>query len=642
MMSTKKWIVAYLTMCIIFVISPLFSQAEDEQYQNVMIVYNDDDGKKQVLEQATKTEHTYENLHTIEGSFTKEAIDSLKGTSGIKVVEKKPATLQIENTSSSILTTITPNWNINAVNAQKAWASGLTGQNVKVAVIDTGVAINSSLPNVKRYSFVDDNPTTRIDESSPYDIDGHGTFVSGIIAASLTSSQLYGNIVGIAPDATIYSLKVFEKDGASMESILKALEWSIENKIDIVNMSLGTPDDDPILKNAIQAAYNSGLTIVAAVGNDGVGKDVEYPARYEDVIAVSSVDRSNQISYFSNTGSKVEFTAPGSDIYSLGIYSKFKKGSGTSFAAPHVTGFLALLAQQYPDYNNEKLRKVLRNYTIDLGSKGKDPYYGYGLVNYDLTTPDDVQTLEVHNITENSAMISFTPKENSIIPSEKYNIYINNKLIATTTGHDYTFTNLKEGTTYNVLVESVSADNVASAGKDITFTTIKPTVEEQYIKKYKSTITSWITRVEKGQSLTFQTQFAYLYSIRSGLTNSQKKLLSNYNKKIKLVVISSTSTSSYVKATNLKSLKSKKSTTITFSTALKTKTLTTSKISIVHAGKKITGFKLKKDTKGKTIKLSTTKTLAKGNYVIFIDNKGVKTTKGKQLSRPIAIEYVVK
>ena len=642
MMSTKKWIVAYLTMCIIFVISPLFSQAKDEQYQNVMVVYNDDDGKKQVLKQATKTEHTYENLHTIEGTFSKEAINSLKKTSGIKVVEKNPVTLQIENTSSSILTTITPNWNINAVNAQKAWASGLTGQNVKVAVIDTGVAINSSLPNVKRYSFVDDNPTTRIDESSPYDIDGHGTFVSGIIAASLTSSQLYGNIVGIAPDATIYSLKVFEKDGASMESILKALEWSIENKIDIVNMSLGTPDDDPILKNAIQAAYNAGLTIVAAAGNDGIGKNVEYPARYDDVIAVSSVDRSNQISYFSNTGSKVEFTAPGSDIYSLGINGKYEKGSGTSFAAPHVTGILALLTQQYPDYNNEKLRKVLRNYTIDLGSKGKDPYYGYGLVNYNLTTPDDVQKLEVHNITENSAMISFAPKEKSIIPSEKYNIYINNKRIATTTGHDYTFTNLKEGTTYKVLVESVSANNIASAGKDIAFTTIKPTVEEQYIKKYRNTITSWISRVEKGQSLTFQTQFSYLYSIREGLSKSQKKLLSNYNKKIKLVIISSTSTSSYVKASNLKSLKSKKTTTITFGTALKTKTLTTSKVSIIHAGKKITGFKLKKDTKGKTIKLSTTKTLAKGNYVIFINNKGVKTSKGKQLSRPIAIEYVLK
>src|SRR5690606_37567276 len=130
-------------------------------------------------------------------------------------------------------------------------------------------------------------------------------------------------------------------------------------------------------------------------------------------------------------------------------------------------------------------------------------------------------------ITENSAMISFAPKENSIIPSEKYNIYINNKRIATTTGHDYTFTNLKEGTTYKVLVESVSANNIASAGKDIAFTTIKPTVEEQYIKKYRNTITSWISRVEKGQSLTFQTQFAYLYSIKEGLSKSQKKLLSN-------------------------------------------------------------------------------------------------------------------
>lgn len=389
MNNLMKWLTTLLTPCIVFIFLPLFAHAADEQYNNVMVVYKNDSGKEQVFNQASKIEHTYENLHTIEGTFTKEAVDALKKVPDIQVVEKNPTTVEITNTTSPLLTTITPNWNIQAINAQKAWSSGITGKNVKVAVVDTGVSMNPSLPNVERYSFVDDDPkTTSIDESSPYDTEGHGTFVSGIIAAGVTSSQLYGNIVGVAPDVSLYSLKVFEKDGASMESLLKALEWSIENNIDIVNMSLGTTDDDPILKNAVKIAYDTGLTLVAAAGNDGVGKDVEYPAKYDEVIAVSSLDQSNQISYFSNTGSKVEFSAPGSDVYSLGIYDEFREDSGTSFSTPHVTGFLALLKQQYPDYTNKQLRKVLQNYTMDLGEKGRDPYYGYGLVNYVQTTPD--------------------------------------------------------------------------------------------------------------------------------------------------------------------------------------------------------------------------------------------------------------
>lgn len=642
MNNLMKWLTTLLTPCIVFIFLPLFAHAADEQYNNVMVVYKNDSGKEQVLNQATKIEHTYENLHTIEGTFTKEAVDALKKVPDIQVVEKNPTTVEITNTTSSLLTTITPNWNIQAVNAQKAWSSGLTGKNVKVAVVDTGVSMNPLLPNVERHSFVDDNPRTRIDESSPYDTEGHGTFVSGIIAAGVTSSQLYGNIVGVAPDVSLYSLKVFEKDGASMESLLKALEWSIENNIDIVNMSLGTTDDDPILKNAVKIAYDAGLTLVAAAGNDGVGKDVEYPAKYDEVIAVSSLDQSNQISYFSNTGSKVEFSAPGSDVYSLGIYDEFREDSGTSFSTPHVTGFLALLKQQYPDYTNKQLRKVLQNYTMDLGAKGKDPYYGYGLVNYVQTTPEDVQILEVRNVSRTSATVFYTPKENGEIPTDKYRIYVNGQLIATTTDLNYVLPNLKEGTKYTVLVEAVSANNVSSVGKTISFTTLKPTVEEQYIENHKSTITSWMNRLKKGQSLTFQTQFAPLYSIAAGLTTSQKNMVTNYSKKINLVAISATSSSSYIKATNLKNMKSKKSTTITFGTAIKPSTLTSSKISIISAGKKITGFTLTKGAKGKNIKLSTKKTLATGKYTIFIDNKDVKTSKGKSLLKPIAIQFEVK
>ncbi|MFJ8262284.1 S8 family peptidase [Rummeliibacillus sp. NPDC094406] len=641
-MNYKKWIIILSTTFITSITFPFFAHATNNQYDNVMIVYKNNDGKEQIMEQAVDIEHTYENLKTIEGTFTRESLTALKNLPDIKVVEKNPGIVESLDTASPQFTTLTPNWSLNSINIQNAWSTGLTGENVKVAVVDTGVALNNALPNVNRYSFVDDDPRTRVDESTPYDTDGHGTFVSGIIAADITSNNNYDNIAGIAPGVSLYSLKVFQEDGATMESLLKALEWSIKHHIDIVNMSLGTSGDDPILRNAVEKAYNAGIILVAAAGNDGMGKNVRYPAKYDQVIAVSSVDQNNKISYFSNTGSKVEFTAPGSNIYSLGLHSNIVQDSGTSFSTPHVTGFLALLKQQYPDYSNEQLRKILRNYTIDLGNKGKDPYYGYGLVNYVQRTPDDVKTLAVNDITKTSAIISYTPSENAVIPTEKYYIYVNDQLIGTTTDLKYSLSNLKEGTSYKVLVEAVSAENVTTQGKGITFKTVQSTEEEQYLENNSSAIASWMNLLDKGKSLTFKTQFAPLYSISAGLTASQKATITKYNKKIHLVAISASSTSSYVKATNLKSIKTKKSTTITFDTAIKPSTLTTSNVYVLRAGKKVSGFTLKKDSKGKSINISTSKNLAKGNYVIFIDNKGLKTSKGKAASKPIAIEFTVK
>jgi len=639
-MKYKKWMITLSTTFIASIAFPFLVHATNNN--NVMIVYKNNDGKEQIMQHAVNIEHTFENLKTIEGTFTSESLAALKNLPDIKVIEKNPKVIEPMDTTSSQLSTIMPDWNLKSINVQKAWTSGLTGTNVKVAVIDTGVAKNNALPNVQRYSFVDDDPRTLINERTPYDTDGHGTFVSGIIAAGITSNKGYENLAGIAPNVSLFSLKVFSKEGASMESLLKALEWSIAHHIDIVNMSLGTPVDDPILKNAVEKAYNAGLTLVASAGNDGVGKDVEYPAKYAQVIAVSSVDQNNRISYFSNTGSKVEFTAPGSNIYSLGLQNNIVQDSGTSFSAPHVTGFLALLKQQYPNYSNEQLRKILRNYTIDLGSKGKDPYFGYGLVNYVQKTPDDVQNLFVKNITKSSAIISYTPTENAVVPTQKYYVYVNDQLVATTTNLQYTLTNLKGGTSYKVLVEAVSADNVTTQGKKINFVTIKPTEEEQYVENHKTVINSWLGLLTRGKVLAFKTQFAPLYSINAGLTGTQKNMISKYNKKINLVDISRTSRSSYIKATSLTNMKAKKSTTITFATAIRPSTLTPNNVYVLSAGKRISGFTLKKDSRGKTIKLSTIKNLAKGNYVIFIDNKGVKTAKGKAVSKPIAIEFTVK
>ncbi len=316
--------------------------------------------------------------------------------------------------------------------------------------------------------------------------------------------------------------------------------------------------------------------------------------------------------------------------------------SGTSFSAPHVTGFLALVKQQFPDYTNDQLRQVLRNFTIDLGVQGKDDLYGYGLIRYDQSIPEDVQSVKVDHITNTSAEISYIPKKNAIVPAKKYQIFVNDHLVATTPKLNYQLNNLTEGTTYKVLVKAINTNNNSALGSVISFTTIKPSASGQFKEKNAASITSWINRIHKGNSLAFNSQFAPLYSISNALTVAQQNEVKYYSKKMKLITISATSTSKEVKATNLKSMKTKKSTTITFSTAIKPSTFKSNNLIVMSAGTKISGFTIKKDQKGKTVKLSTKKNLAKGNYVIFIDNKGLKTYKGKAVSKPIAIEFTVK
>ncbi|MGX9135387.1 S8 family serine peptidase [Rummeliibacillus sp. JY-2-4R] len=641
-MNYKKWLTTAVTTCIASVALPFFAHANTNQLDDVMIVYKNNDVKDEIKNLAVSIEHTYENLKTIEGTFTSESLNQLKKQPDIKVIEKNPEKVESYETSSANLLSITPSWNINTLQAQNAWKLGITGKNVKIAVIDTGVAVNNSLQNVKRYSFVDDDPKTKtIDESSPYDFDGHGTFVSGIIAAGI-GPNYFNNRIGVAPDVSLYSLKVFEQDEATMESLMKALEWSIENHIDIINMSLGTSVDDPILKNGVEKAYAAGITLVAAVGNDGVGKNVEFPARYNQVIAVSSISQNDRISNFSNTGSKVEFTAPGSNVYSLGLSNQIMQESGTSFSAPHVTGFLALLKQQFPDYTNDQLRQVLRNFTLDLGERGKDDYYGYGLIRYNQSVPEDVQSVKVDHITKTSATISFIPKKNAIVPAKKYQIFANNHLVASTSNLNYQLNNLTSGTTYKVSVKAVNSNNISALGRFISFTTEKPSASEQFIEKNAGTITSWINLIHKGKAINFKSQFAPLYSITTGLTKTQQNEVKHYSEKMKLLKITATSSSKEVKATNLKSMKTKKTTSITFSTAIKPSTLTSHNVFVISEGKNISGFTIKKDQKGKTIKLSSKSNLTKGNYIIFIDNKGLKTFKGKVVSKPIAIEFTVK
>ncbi len=227
-------------------------------------------------------------------------------------------------------------WGVRRLNAPAAWGAN-QGDGVKVAVVDTGVAPDH--PDLKARVAGGFNA---LDKDKPFaDDHGHGTHVSGIIAAELDGK----GVVGVAPKALIYGVKVLTKEGSgSAWGIISGINWCVENKMQVINMSLGSSQSLGYLNEAVQNAIRAGVTVVAAAGNDSGA--VNYPAAYPGVIAVSALDKDDAIAKFSSRGEQVAFIAPGVKVPSTVPYfhdaSGYKSYSGTSMACPHVAGLAAL------------------------------------------------------------------------------------------------------------------------------------------------------------------------------------------------------------------------------------------------------------------------------------------------------------
>jgi len=264
-------------------------------------------------------------------------------------------------------------WPLHQIGADVAISKNDTGQSVRIAVLDTGIDYNN--PDLRHayyggYDFVNN-------DSDPYDDNGHGTFVAGVIAGTIDGQK---GSLGASPDVEMYAVKVIGADGSgSIRNLVKGVQWAMDHNVSIICMSLSISYNNPTLKEVLNEAYNRGILLVAAAGNTG-GK-VTYPARYETVIAVGSVDSNDKVAKNSATGPEVEVVAPGVNINSTLPGGRYAVWSGTSFAAGYVTGALALLLSAHPGINNEGIRSLLNNGAVDLGAHGKDNQYGYGLAN---------------------------------------------------------------------------------------------------------------------------------------------------------------------------------------------------------------------------------------------------------------------
>jgi len=228
-------------------------------------------------------------------------------------------------------------WGIDRIDADKN--TGAKGLGITVAVLDTGIDTDHPelAANYKGgYDFVNG-------DSSPEDDAGHGTHVSGIIAADDNGS----GIIGVAPDAGIVAVKVLDSSGSGAISwIIDGIDWVIANKdaydIEVANMSFGGYGTSDALHTAIQNLYNAGVAIAVSAGNSRMDASYFIPAAYPEVLCTTALTKNNKFASYSNFGSVVDLIAPGSDVKSTWLNGGFNTISGTSMAAPHAAGAAAL------------------------------------------------------------------------------------------------------------------------------------------------------------------------------------------------------------------------------------------------------------------------------------------------------------
>ncbi|MBI2627034.1 MAG: S8 family serine peptidase [Parcubacteria group bacterium] len=321
--------------------------------------------------------HSYHLVPAIAASVPESAVNGLLKNPRVAYVEADGIVYAIDAELDNT-------WGVKRIGSGTVHDNGNKGVGVKVAIIDSG--IDYTHPDLDAnfgggYDFVN-NDTDSMDDN------GHGTHVAGTVAAEDNDT----GVVGVAPEASLYGLKVLNSSGSgSWSNVVAALQWAVDNGIQVTNNSYGAGSDPG---STVKAAFDNsaavGIYHAAAAGNSGNCKGnndtVGYPARYDSVIAVAATNKSDSRPCFSSTGPAVELSAPGVSINSTQLGGGYVEFSGTSMASPHVAGVAALvIAAGIADSNgngliNDEIRQVLNDTAEDLGDTGRDNKYGWGLV----------------------------------------------------------------------------------------------------------------------------------------------------------------------------------------------------------------------------------------------------------------------
>ena len=225
------------------------------------------------------------------------------------------------------------------------------GNGVKIGVIDTGADFHHpDLQSVLAHGVNFVYPSLM-----PIDDNGHGTHIAGTIAAT-------GNhaMKGIAPAATLYPVKAFDQHGSAYVSdIIRGIEWCVQHRMDVINMSFGMRERSDAMRAAVRKATQAGIILIASAGNDGLHGKVDYPARYAETISVGATNRQGCVAAFSNSGANIDILAPGERIMSTWPQRRYHVMNGTSMATAHVTGVIALILSVKPHYTPFQLKRLI-------------------------------------------------------------------------------------------------------------------------------------------------------------------------------------------------------------------------------------------------------------------------------------------
>lgn len=280
-------------------------------------------------------------------------------------------------------------WGMPKINLPDAWDITQGSSSIIVAIVDTGIDLDHpdfscTVPGgagklTGGWNFVAGN-------NNPDDDNSHGSHVAGIVGACTNNSA---GVAGTAPNVRLMPVKVLDSAGSgTYEGVAAGIDYAVANGAKIINLSLGGSEDSITLANAVQNAYNNGVLVIAAAGNCAQGwwpcpgvNPIMYPAAYPETMAVGATDSADNWASFSEYHDYVEVSAPGVNIYSTWAFGSYGNKTGTSMSTPYVTGLAALLWSMNPaSLTHNAVRQTIQSTAVDLGTPGKDVYFGYGRI----------------------------------------------------------------------------------------------------------------------------------------------------------------------------------------------------------------------------------------------------------------------
>ncbi len=262
-------------------------------------------------------------------------------------------------------------WHLDMIGAASAYEQGALGAGVRVGVLDSGIAPHAAFADrlAEGWNYVDGTADTGDDL-------GHGTSVAGLIAGRSAEG-----FIGVAPEVTLVPLKCFKQKSSKISNVINGIYGGVDDfGCNILNLSLGFPENSPALREAIDHAAEMGVLVVASAGNGG-SSAISYPSAYDSVLGVGEASSDGSVSLRSNHHKGVYMLAPGEKLTTTYYRGGYTEATGTSFSVPLVVGAAAALWSAKPELTAQDLMELLGQTATDGGSPGYDEYYGWGILN---------------------------------------------------------------------------------------------------------------------------------------------------------------------------------------------------------------------------------------------------------------------